>query len=83
MLIEYTTGCVCDYLGIDNIREVEMTDSQRKEYFNEIAKHLDKLDGMWFNSFLRWVAMEFGDYSCSEQPCTVCGDYIESYTLEI
>ena len=37
MKIELVSGCICDYLGIDGISEVDMTDEQRK-YYNDKRK---------------------------------------------
>ena len=40
MKIELVRGCICDYLGIDDIREVDMTDEQRKYYNDKISDFL-------------------------------------------
>lgn len=85
MKIELTRGCTCDWLGIDGVSEVEMTDEQRQKYFKKILEmlpHLKPYDETgWFNSFLQWVCNTYGEYSCTDKPCECCGDYVE--TLEV
>lgn len=76
-------GCINDWLGIDDIREVDMTDEQRKIYFDKIVQNLPKIDPGFFNSFLQWVCEEYGFYDVSETTCPICGDYTEIYKLEI
>ena len=83
MQIEMISGCINDWLGIDNIREVDMTDEQRNDYFNKIIKELPKLDSSWFNQFLQWVCEQYGKYECSDKPCEICGDYTEIYKLNL
>jgi len=83
MKIELVTGCINDYLGVDNISEVNMTDEQRNVYFSKIIEVLPNLDESWFNYFLKWVCETFGEFNCSEKPCEQCGDYTITYTLNI
>lgn len=81
MHIEMIRGCVCDYLGIDDIREIDMTDEQRKQYFKEICEKIVEIHG--FNFFLQVICEAYGDYSCSKKPCEQCGDYIETFVLDL
>jgi hypothetical protein len=83
MKLNYTRGCINDWLGIDDIREVDMTDDQRKEYFKKISEKLPELDPGWFNYFLQWICEEFGEYNYDSKPCECCGDITEWYDLEI
>ena len=83
MQIKLVSGCINDWLGIDNIREVEMTEEQRRTYFNEISKKLPELDSDWFNQFLQWICEEYGEYEYSDKPCESCGDYTITYKLNI
>lgn len=76
------SGCINDYLGIDGISEVNMTDEQRKNYFLNIMIRLKDEPMDFFNSFLQWFCQEFGDMDISE-PCPQCGDTTISYTVEI
>ena len=81
MKILMQTGCINDWLGIDDIREVDMTDEQRKIYFDKIVQNLPKIDPGFFNSFLQWVCEEYGFYSKTINP--IWGYYTETYKLEI
>lgn len=77
-------GCINDCLEVDGISEIDMNGEQRRYYFYKISKALPNLDPYaWFYRFLQWVVREYGDYDCSEKPCESCGDYTETYTLEI
>ena len=77
------SGCVNDWLGIDDISEIAMTDEQRKEYFKQICNKLPEIDIYYFNQFLQWVLETYGEFEMSEHPCPECGDYTVTYTLEI
>lgn len=83
MKILLQRGCINDWLGIDDIREVDMTDEQRKMYFDKIIQNLSKVDPGFFNYFLQCVCEQYGLYDVSETTCPICGDYIETYKLEI
>lgn len=82
MDIRLTRGCVCDFLGIDGIKEIDMTDEQRLQYLKEIIEKLPTI-GIWFNQFLEFVAETFGHYECSEESCECCGDFVETYKLNL
>lgn len=84
MQILMQRGCINDCLEIDNISEIDMTEEQRNDYFNKIIKELPNLDPhCWFNMFLQWFIQTYGEYDCSDKPCECCGDYTETYKLDI
>lgn len=83
MEIKMMQGCICDYLGIDDIKEYDMTDEQRMEYFHKICDKIQELRPGWFNYFLQWVVEEFGDCEWDEHACECCGDHIVTYTLKL
>lgn len=83
MKINLTRGCICDNLSIDGIKEVDMTDEQKTQYFNEIVSKLPKIEPGWFNYFLQWLCEEYGVYGCCDKRCECCGDLVEWYDLEI
>jgi len=33
--------------------------------------------------FLQWFIKTYGEYDCSDKPCECCGDYTETYKLDI
>ena len=87
MKIVYQYGCIHDFLGIDEKREVDMTDEERKEYFFKILDQIKKLgpatDQGWFNYFLQWFCQNYGEYECDDKPCECCGDYTQSWTVDL
>lgn len=84
MQILMQRGYINDCLEIDNISEIDMTEEQRNDYFNKIIKELPELDPYcWFNMFLQWFILTYGEYDCSDEPCECCGDYTETYKLDI
>lgn len=83
MEIQLIRGCINDYLGINGKKEVNMTYEERLKYYYEIVDKIPELDSYWFNRFLQWVCEEFGEYECSDKPCEQCGDYTETYTLNL
>lgn len=46
-------------------------------------QNLSKIDSGFFNYFLQCVCEQYGLYDVSETTCPICGDYIETYKLEI
>ena len=82
MKLEYISGCIADYLGIDDIREVDMTDEQRKYYNDKICDFL-KQHPEDLNYLLQEIIPRYGEFDCDNEPCECCGDTIISYTLEI
>lgn len=85
MKIILQQGCICDSLNIDGIEEVSMTNIQRKGYFDEIVDHLKDLtpnnEYVWFNTFLQWFCENYGEYSCDDEPCECCGDYVVKHEI--
>lgn len=79
------SGCINNWIGIDNIREIDMSDQQREAYFDKICSKLctDIASQEHFNAFLQFILEEFGEYKCSNKPCDQCGDYTETYKLEL
>jgi hypothetical protein len=80
MKLELIRGCVCDSLNINDDREIDLTDEQRREVLKKIFKHLKPED---LNYVLQALIPMFGEYECSEEPCECCGDFVETYTWEI
>lgn len=74
------TGCICDSLTIDGIEEINLSDEKRKEVLNRIFPHINSSD---LNELLQWFLPKYGEYEGSDKPCDCCGDYIDTYTLNI
>ena len=82
MKIELVSGCICDYLGIDGISEVDMTDEQRKYYNDKICDFL-KQRPQDLNYLLQDIVERYGECEWDDKPCECCGDTVITYTLEI
>ena len=83
MQIVYTSGCANNWLGINGVREIDMTEQQRKEFLDKIINKLSEVDPNWFNNFIKWVSKEYGNKSCLEGSYDCCGDTIVIYTFEL
>ena len=44
MIIEMTTGCICDSLTVDGIEEINLTDDKRKEVLIKISNYNTELN---------------------------------------
>lgn len=79
MKINYTSGCVCDSLTIDN---KESTDLSVDDIKDAIVKALNKINDVTILQEILITIAETGEYE-NLGHCDECGDYISSYTLEI
>lgn len=81
MKLEYTSGCICDSLNIDNVETIDMPIDKFKEVLHTLLNRESDL------AVLQQVYMSFmesqGNYESSNEPCDCCGDYVVTYTLEI
>lgn len=83
MNLKLTRGCICDSLTVDGVEEIHLTDEQRAEAKKRIAEWLLRED-VSLNELLVPVTEHFHDeYECDDEPCEYCGDYVETYKLEI
>ena len=83
MQIVYTSGNASEWLGINGIKESDMTDEQRKEYLDLILKTLSKIDSNWFNKILKLIVTEYGYKSTSTNPYEYCGDFSTTFSLPL
>lgn len=79
MKYELVRGCVCDSLTVDGKEEIDMTDEERQAVIDNIYKSLKPKD---LNYLLQWYIVEFGEYTCDDEPCECCGDCVEEWVLE-
>jgi len=80
MKLEYTEGCVCSSLTVDDIEEYAMTDEKRLEVLEAVRRNLKPRD---LNHLLRYLATEYGDYESDGIPCECCGDIVCTWTLDL
>lgn len=79
MKINYTSGCICDSLAID---DKESTDLSVDDIKDTIVKALNKINDVAILQEILITIAETGEYE-NLGYCNECGDYISSYTLEI
>lgn len=79
MKINYTSGCICDSLTID---DKESTDLSADDIKDTIVKALNKINDTAILQEILITIAETGEYE-NLGHCDECGDYISSYTLEI
>lgn len=79
MKINYTSGCICDSLTID---DKESTDLSVDDIKDTIVKALNKINDIAILQEILITIVETGEYE-NLGHCNECGDYISSYTLEI
>ena len=79
MKINYTSGCICDSLTID---DKESTDLSVDDIKDAIVKALNKINDVAILQEILITVAETGEYE-NLGHCDECGDYISSYTLEI
>lgn len=79
MKINYTSGCICDSLTID---DKESTDLSVDDIKDIIVKALNQINDVSILQEMLITIAETGEYE-NLGHCDECGDYISSYTLEI
>lgn len=79
MKINYTSGCICDSLTID---DKESTDLSVDDIKDTIVKALNKINDIAILQEILITIAETGEYE-NIGHCDECGDCISSYTLEI
>ena len=80
MKLEYTEGCVCGSLTVDDVEEYSMTDERRTEVLEAVKRKLGPRD---LNHLLVYLATEYGDYESDGIPCECCGDIVCTWTLNL
>lgn len=79
MKINYTSGCICDSLTIDDKESADLSVDDIKD---AIVKALNKINDAAILQEILITIAETGEYE-NLGHCDECGDYISSYTLEI
>lgn len=89
MKIELTEGCICDSFEVDGKPIMDCNESKLK-YLLVLAtqkiccKEFTPDQKVYAENILREMVVGFPDtYKCSDEPCECCGDYIDTYTMEI
>lgn len=84
MKLKMVCGCTADSLTIDGKEEINLNTEEKKVVWKKVCEYLCHYGNHdHLNEFLQFVLSHHGKYGCSTEPCEQCGDYIETYTLEI
>lgn len=79
MKINYTSGCICNSLTIDDKESADLSVDDIKD---TIVKALNKINDAAILQEILITIAETGEYE-NLGHCDECCDYISSYTLEI
>ena len=87
MKIEVTNGCIAynfeiDGKGIHDCTIDELKDALTKSY-DYVVRNADDERVSNLQIAIRNLVELFGDCECSDDACECCGDFIETYKLEI
>lgn len=81
MNIKYVCGCMADSLTIDDVETVDMSLVDIKEVINILVDRETDL-GVLQQILIQCVESQ-GEYSCADEPCECCGDYVTTSELNI
>ena len=79
----YSYGCMANELSVNNISEINMTDSQRKNVIHKLfmwyKKHPEHL-----NELLQYfIEAHCDDWEYCDKPCECCGDIVSTFKKQI
>lgn len=75
-------GCIANELSINDIQEINMTDTQRKVVIHKIMNWYKKNPGK-LNNLLQYFIEANCDYYDISEPCECCGDCVCTYKITI
>ena len=78
----YSYGCIANELSVNNINEIDMTDSQRQNVIHKIFMWYKKHPGHLNNLLQYFIEVNAEDYDMSK-PCECCGDIVTTFKLTI
>lgn len=84
MKLELTEGCDCSSFEADGepihkMSTEDIKDIVRKQV--DVALQTDEWNTLYALAY--WMMQNFYDLYESSGPCECCGDYVETYTMEI
>lgn len=86
MRIELTQGCICDSFEIDGQSVIEMSVDELKTAFSKMCDYIMQLpqeNSYDLQNALHNLIETFAPCEHSEEACECCGDFIDTYILEI
>jgi hypothetical protein len=86
MKIELVRGCIADRFDIDDKPAYAMSVEELKTAFSKVCEYILQLPQEQpynLRDALYNLVETFAPFECSEDACECCGDFIETYTLEL
>lgn len=80
MKLEYTEGCICFGLDVDEEPFNDLNEEKKKEVFNRMIETI--LKDFDIQNITIDLLRQYGEYEY-HYTCEDCGDSVTSYTLEI
>lgn len=80
MEIKLTSTENSDIIEIDGKNFNNLSNDEKSKIIESVKLKIKPKD---LNFFLQFILENFGKHNISDKPCSQCGDYIETYTLEI
>ena len=80
MELEYTNGCICTSLTVDNVETINMDINELKSILHKMIDNLDDISDL--QSIFCYYLETFGKYE-DLGTCDECGDSIFRFTLKI
>ena len=79
----YSYGCMANELSVNNISEIDLTDSQRRLVIHKIFHWYLQNPGELNNLLQYFIETYYDDYKVSDKPCECCGDIVETFELTL
>lgn len=80
MKLEYTNGCICTSLTVDDVETIDMDINELKNILHKMIDNLDDISDL--QSIFCDYLEAFGEYEDLGR-CDECGDSICRFTLNI
>lgn len=88
MKLELTSGCIADDFTLGNEKVCNLSEEKLKEVFAKVSDKIIKtplVDNkhIELQGILYQMVESFYDTYETSDPCECCGDYIETYTIDV
>lgn len=90
MNIELVRGCIADRFDVDDKPMMDMSEDELKDILikvvNKVTQRTELTEGQksYLYDAIMLLVEDFPDRCLySDEPCECCGDWIETYTMEI
>lgn len=87
MKIEIVTGCIADSFEVDGATIYDCSMEELKDVLSNVIAHVlsktKKEDIYKLQTVIHNLVEMFGEYESSDDACECCGDYIDTYTLDV